>query len=296
MKGAEYMRNRSNIRNIVVALIVIAAGAAVIWMGHKNLVESKTYYDTYGRYPSRDFGFMPYIIGGAIVLGGIAVIIDALVDSFSNANIERDPRYTTLLNGAFATKKKYREFTSAIRCHRHGDYDDAMVKLDALLAKCENGDEKSRVYTLMAMCYEDCENHNEAAKAYADAFAADGEKTYLLKRVVEQYKQAGQYLQAYLKLKDLVGKDSNNVKALIDAGEMCVVAERYSDAVEYGERAVELSENHSEAYMILCKAYRGLGDREKCQGNLNRYRVREGNTNALSYEEVWLSETEEVSE
>lgn len=236
---------------------------------------------------------MPYIFGGAIILGGIAVIIDALVDSFTNANIERNPRYTTLLDGGFAAKKKYREFTSAVRCHRHGDYDVAMDKLEALLSKCENGDEKSRVYTLMAMCYEDCENYNEAAKAYADAFAADGEKTYLLKKVVEQYKQAGQYLQAYLKLGDLVGKNSKNIEALIDAGEMCVLAERYKDAVEYGERAVELSENHADAYEILCKAYRGLGNREKCEWNLRQYSIRTGNTNALAYEEAWLSETEE---
>ncbi len=235
----------------------------------------------------------PALLITAAINLGILWILSRLAKKSDVRRVSQNPEYSNLMYGVFEGAKDrgaLNLLVSAIEDHEKGDFGSALSKAEKLLPKCKNEKDKSSVCILMGMCYSDAGQHSEAAKAYTDAYEADGTKSYLLKWISRQYMEAGLYLQAFNKLKEIAENSENDPNTYIDVAEMCMVAERYNDAIEYAEKAVAINDNHSEAYKILCRAYKITGDREKCAWNFKQYNLHGGAAGTLAYEEAWLEE------
>ncbi len=285
-------------RGLLNLLIGIIGLAIIIFIGWflATHAENIFYSPLIPDHRVRHKGF--YLMASGI-LSIYGVIFSNIIEIFTRNRVVDVPEYARLLEGVFEDKgsrKLRRNMEKTLIRYDAKRFKSALKKLDVLLEQCRNDREKRSVYTLMGMCHEGLKKYDKAAESYEAALAEDSDSVAVLECLARAQKMAGMYPQAIPNYLRLIELDSDNVQAYIDIAEIHLDTENYEGAVEYADKALEISENFGDAYRILCLAYRALGNKVKCRENYNLYRMHGGKVEFLWKIKNWFEEDEHNTE
>ncbi len=190
------------------------------------------------------------------IIGIISVSLGVYRKHKNNSLSTYENKYSEYLQGAFETNKSLKkELLRAIRDYENNDNQKAIKNLAALFKKTDYHKEREVILFFMALCMEECGNHNDAISYYKHLLEINPFNSTALSNLTVLYRKIGNYDEALKCGKRAIDFDIKNANAYHNVASIYFHKYEFKEAKEYAHKALDVQANLKVAASLLAIVY-----------------------------------------
>lgn len=191
---------------------------------------------------------------------------------------------------------KQKKFAKAIKYCDEGEFGKAIPILEELKDKCSCDSDYLAVLKALSLAYVDDGDSDKAIEIYRDAVEKNKTDARLWSCLAQRQKAAGRTEEAVASWQEQMRCTDSDPEPYVEIASIRMEQKNYEEAVNYAEKALEISFRNQEAHEILCIAYTALGNVEKIAEHQRKYIMFGGSASLIDHRMTLVEHKDKFAE